>query len=215
MRTNESHSDGRGGSGSSAHQRKAAPRGALPLIALTAAFAIGLSACGGGSPQTPGVASLGTTTSTTVGKVHPSGIKFAECMRAHGITNFPDPGPTGNMVFNVSGGINPSSARFRSALTSCKKYNPVRSGTVKPGGPSKAVLLEYAKCMRAHGVANFPDPVLFSGSTWGFDLVGQVNQTSPGFQAANQACKSHAYGGIHPCGGTGGSRRSSSQERRC
>lgn len=196
--------------------RKLVSQGAIPPIALMATLAIGLSACGGGSPQTSGIANLGATTSTSAASSHPSLIKFSECMRAHGIANFPDPKPTGSIAFNAQSGVNPQSSQFQAAQRACKKYNPRASTTLKPAGPSKAVLIKYAKCMRAHGVANFPDPVPFPGGTWGFELVGQVNQTSPSFQAANQACMSHAYGGIHPCGNAGGgSRRSSSQERRC
>ncbi len=142
--------------------RKLAMRGAPSLIALTVASMIGLSACGSGSRQTSGVASLGTTTSTTTSEA--------------------------------------------SAPT---------NSTGAPTGAAHQSALGFAECMRAHGIADFPDPVLFPGGGWGFELVGQVNQTSPSFQAANQACKSHAYGGIHPCGKSGGSLRSSSGERRC
>lgn len=215
---------------SSGHRRfRGAPRhrGAALLLIAFGAMALGLSACGGGGPSASGVASLGTSTSPGTGggsttTTHPGGhpapthtnlVKFSECMRSHGITNFPDP-HGGTITFNVADGIDPNSPTFKAAQQACRKYAPVRSPTSPQGGPSKAVLLKYAKCMRAHGVKNFPDPVQFpGGATWGFDLVGQVTQTSPAFQAANHACMSRAYGGIHPCGG--GSRRAGGKERRC
>ncbi len=139
---------------------------------------IGLSACGSGSPQTSGVASLGTTTSTTTsdasaptnstgaptGAAHQSALGFAECIRAHGIADFPDPRSTGSITFDINSGVNPQSAQFQAAQGACKKFLPARSATsAAPTGPSKAVLIKYAKCMRAHGIADFPDPVLFPG----------------------------------------------------
>jgi hypothetical protein len=47
-------------------------------------------------------------------------LKVAQCLRAHGFPNFPDPGSSGQ--FNVAGtGINESSPRFQSAETACEK----------------------------------------------------------------------------------------------
>jgi hypothetical protein len=199
-------------------------------LAVLAAAAVSLSACGGGGPSASGVASLGTTTSSSpavgvpstappkggssVAVRHPNGVAFARCMRSHGLANFPDPTSSGGgFVFKVSGGIDPNSTQFKAAQHACRKYMPAGS-TSAGGGPSKAVLLAYAKCMRAHGVTNFPDPVKFPGgsTSWGFDLVGQVTQTSPAIQEANQACRSSAYPGIRPCGGSGSA---GSKERRC
>ncbi len=74
---------------------RAAPVG-LALVALAALFA----ACGGASG--PGVASLGSSTTTTTSP--PAGasggnkevnyldaVKYAQCMRTHGVPNMPDP----------------------------------------------------------------------------------------------------------------------------
>jgi hypothetical protein len=52
--------------------------------------------------------------------------------------------------------------------------------------------LTYAHCMRAHGVLNFPDPSSSGGST-----PGDLNPSSPQFQAASQACRS-----LQPAGRT-------------
>lgn len=47
-------------------------------------------------------------------------LKFAECMRAHGVTNFPDPGSAGGFRFNpVSSGLNPNDPVFRTASKAC------------------------------------------------------------------------------------------------
>ena len=65
-----------------------------------------------------------------------------------------------------------------------------------------AQTLAYARCMRAHGVPNFPDPQTSGGGVGqsagiGIDLGG-INVNSPQFRSANHACQSlmaHAKGG--------------------
>jgi hypothetical protein len=47
------------------------------------------------------------------------GLKFAECMRAHGVSNFPDPKLGGGPVTS-GGGINPNSPQFQSAQHACQ-----------------------------------------------------------------------------------------------
>lgn len=82
-------------------------------------------------------------------------------MRAHGVTNFPDPSSGGGI--NLDGtGINPASPSFQAAQTTCFKLLP-GGGPVHNPHPSaalKAQVLAIAQCMRAHGVTNFPDPTL-------------------------------------------------------
>jgi hypothetical protein len=47
--------------------------------------------------------------------------------------------------------------------------------------------LNYARCMRSHGVSNFPDPTPNGG---GFDVdIPGVNRSSPAFKSAQTACK--------------------------
>ena len=60
-------------------------------------------------------------------------------------------------------------------------------------------LLEWAHCMRTHGLPNFPDPKIISNSRqFGIQLSGiPVRPNSPQFQAAQMACAS--FGG--PFGG--------------
>jgi hypothetical protein len=51
-------------------------------------------------------------------------LKFAECMRAHGVTNFPDPVEHAqNVGFSVTG-IDQNSARFKAASKACTYLLP-------------------------------------------------------------------------------------------
>lgn len=57
------------------------------------------------------------------------------------------------------------------------------------GGSAMAEGVAYAKCMRAHGVPDFPDPQPApNGQGAGWQLGAAVNMTSPQFQAATRAC---------------------------
>ena len=61
------------------------------------------------------------------------GLKFAVCMRSHGVPNFPDPGHDG--AFDLPSGINPQAPQFQRAMQACMKVRP-SSLTINqgPGG---------------------------------------------------------------------------------
>jgi len=118
----------------------------LVIAAVAISCALATTACG--SSNSPG---SGTGSSDTLA------IQFADCMRSHGVPNFPDPGHgSGNSPQD-----NPQSPAFKSASTTCDKLQP--GGNTPPPKPSKSrqlAMLRFAECMRKHGVPNFPDPTL-------------------------------------------------------
>jgi hypothetical protein len=81
----------------------------------------------------------GTLSSAQQAKVQESALKFSQCMRAHGVPNFPDPNFSGGgvkMTLRAGGanGIDPSSPQFRAAQKTCQS---LRVGPrVALGGPS-------------------------------------------------------------------------------
>ena len=82
------------------------------------------------------------------------------------------------------------------------------SSVVPPLDPVlRAKTLAYSKCMRAHGIADFPDPngdgVLQIQGTPGSDLAPD----NPQFHTADKACKH-----LLPGGGKGGSTTQGSSE---
>jgi hypothetical protein len=55
------------------------------------------------------------------------GLEFSQCMRSHGVPNFPDPitGPTGGQAINMSGtGIDQNSPTYQAANSACQKIVP-------------------------------------------------------------------------------------------
>ena len=66
---------------------------------------------------------------------------------------------------------------------------------------SVAQLESYAKCMRSHGISDFPDPSADSGGQGGsFKLSGHgdLDPGNPAFKAAQQSCRSLLPGGSQP-----------------
>jgi hypothetical protein len=142
MKDATNHADGRG------HRRVPRLRRAGPLAAaLVVGLALFAAACSSGSPG-PG-ASHGRQHSTPSAGLS-SGtrslswvtVAFAECMRSHGVPNFPNPNPNGNgSVFGPGSGIDPTSPQFQHGLEACKSLAPpawVSSGPVT-SGPSSGV----------------------------------------------------------------------------
>jgi hypothetical protein len=127
-----------------------------------------ITACGSNAPA--GSAGTATRTSTTSGgsaSATSSGahtraptkrdkaVKFAECVRAHGVPHFPDPDATGNFNF----GVDVSAATFTAAVNACKALQPPGSLSSHRSVKQQSAALRFAQCVRAHGVPDFPDPV--------------------------------------------------------
>jgi hypothetical protein len=54
--------------------------------------------------------------------------KFAECMREHGITNFPDPTDEGMMIDGDKLAVDPQSQQFKDAEKACEQFQPKPPG---------------------------------------------------------------------------------------
>jgi hypothetical protein len=152
----------------------------IPLVTVT------LAGCG--------ASSVGST--ATTGN---SPADLSNCMRANGISNFPDPraGPSGAVGLPISTtpgsgtltveGVTFSGPAFEKAETACKAYLPGAGGPPPPVSASdKAKALAFAKCMRAHGVPNFPDPKFSGGAA--DKQAPPVNLNAPAVRRAAASC---------------------------
>ena len=145
----------------------------LTTVALLS-FALALAGCGSAPSPTVAHLSPGTSTSSassdggasssgSTGTVQQAAIAYAKCMRSNGVPNFPGPKPEGGFLFNATARIDPSSPAFKAAQAKCHKLLP-KGGPPGPGAsthPSPETLarmLNIARCMRRHGVDDFPDP---------------------------------------------------------
>src|SRR5262245_55573025 len=119
----------------------------------------GTDSSSGTSTATP-AGSTGTR-STTTASPHTRAVKFAECMRANGVSAFPDPDATGELTIDaVANGssVDTTSALFDQALSACKDQEPPGFTGHRRSAREQAAALEFAQCIRDNGVRDFPDP---------------------------------------------------------
>ncbi|HTU96856.1 MAG TPA: hypothetical protein VMF14_13510 [Solirubrobacteraceae bacterium] len=175
------------------HRRSAvAIRPAAALAAVGCAAALG--ACG--SSGAGGPAAVGGTTAT--GDASPLGL--SQCMRAHGVTDFPDPsnGP-GGQGLSISAtpgsptltvqGVTFSGPAFERAEKACSRYLTAKGPPPQPSARQRARLLAFAKCVRAHGVPSFADPG--GGAVVGGVVASKhapASVDAPAFRRALAAC---------------------------
>jgi hypothetical protein len=81
--------------------------------------------------------------------------KFAECMRANGVKDFPDPNAEGQFRY---GGISVPKAVWEKAVGSCKDLQPGLFDGPGRTPEQQDAALKFAQCMRDNGVPDFPDP---------------------------------------------------------
>jgi hypothetical protein len=139
-----------------------------PLAALAPiAMLVLISACGSTAPagtasasssgsarNTAGASSSRTGVNTKATK-REKAVKFAECVRAHGVPHFPDPDASGNFNF----GVDVSAAVFTAAVNACKALQPPGTLSAKRSPTQQSAALRFAQCVRTNGVPDFPDPV--------------------------------------------------------
>jgi len=160
------------------------------LVAIAAS--LGLAACGSSGSGAPGSAVKASDF-----------LAYAQCMRAHGVPNFPDPSSNGGGGLQIQqsqragsgpslkvNGVSVDAPAFQSAMRSCQSKLPNGGRPPPLSAARRAAMLRFSQCMRDHGVTNFPDPTFSSkgGVRIDFGASSGLNPSSPTFQAAQKAC---------------------------
>jgi hypothetical protein len=168
------------------------------LVTAAVTCVIAVTACASSSRPD---SAAGTDTSTLSSSL----LKYAVCMRSHGVSGFPDPstnqGPNSFGIdgynFNLPANVSLQSPAYESASKACGHLIAGNGG-----GPSqnpafmakaKSAALAHAVCMRQHGVPNFPDPT-FSSEGGGIAVSSGgpgLDPRSPAFQQAQKICQPH------------------------
>jgi hypothetical protein len=60
-------------------------------------------------------------------------LKFAQCMRSHGVPKFPDPKAGGALTLGTKAGVDPNTPAFQAAQKTCQKLVP--GGPIVAGSP--------------------------------------------------------------------------------
>jgi hypothetical protein len=156
------------------------PRVRLVAAASAAAAAVVLlAACGSSSSDKPAPAAG-----------RQQALEFAKCMRKNGVPDFPDPDASGE--FRGQGHEQQDNPRFRDAQQACRDLAPGGTHEQNLGSPAFVEQeREFAQCIRANGVPDFPDP----DASGEFRGQSHEQQDNPKFQAAQQVCQSKLPGG--------------------
>jgi hypothetical protein len=156
----------------------------VDVLAVVAGLALLAAACGGGGGST---VTAGTT-------AYQKALAYAHCMRSHGAPNWPDPNSKGMFIESPA-----NRADFQapaSADKTCRHLLP--NGGVMTAAQQQQALrgaLKFAACMRAHGLPDFPDPVVPKGGGVVFRPPKGMSPDSPQFRSAQQACRRFLPGG--------------------
>lgn len=153
------------------------------LTASAASLALTVAGCGGSGGSKAGSSSSNTTLEQAV--------KYAQCMRENGVTDFPDPDKNGRFMI-AAGGPNQNSPQVKKAKQACKSQEPpgLKDDPAQVAQAQKE-WLKFAQCMRQNGIRDFPDP------KDGKLLVprDRINVNSPQFKNALKACRDVNGGG--------------------
>jgi hypothetical protein len=175
---------------------------AAAAIITTAALALPATAFGGSPSSTVAGGSVYARASMLLRSTSvQQALAYSRCMRAHGVLKFPDPNSSGAIPKVGLQQLGVSSTVFQAAQRTCQHLLP------NTGQSSQAqnqqiltALWNFARCVRAHGVPNWPDPLAESDpgqpGTPGFprNMPG-VNQNAPQVKNALQKCQ-HFLAGI-------------------
>lgn len=181
---------------------------AWPPIARTAAViaAIGalalLAAACSGSPSAGAGASPGASGPAT----SPSAIAYSACIRSHGVPNYPDPDSRGQLPKTDAQILGVSTSQYQAAQQACQHLYPTggslqqQEAQCMQNSDCSAALVQQmltadrklARCMRSHGVPDFPDPA--NGGSGGpfFPIssagISEAASRTPKFEAALNEC---------------------------
>ncbi len=174
--------------------RQTANRLLLPAVAVAAATA--LAACGGSNPPS-GSAGSHASGAGPVAQAY----RHSACMRSHGVPNFPDPQVhDGGRTISIE--VNPSitgAPAFKTAQQACARYLPEGGANVQSASDQRAhtdAMLAFARRLRTHGFANFPDPTAQGDLNLPMITAAGINLHQPALLRAGFACVGVTHGDI-------------------
>jgi hypothetical protein len=176
----------------------------LGSIVGSAALALLATGCGGGGSASPQVAIVATSTTTITTAAGQSGlVAYAHCMRTHGVTGFPDPDSTGGIPkLQVVDARQRNPSRFDAADNACRSLLPNESLAPQETPQQQRVRLadglSFARCMRSHGLTNFPDPTAQGQLTVEMVEAQGIDVHSPSVLRVVQTCLPASHGALTP-----------------
>ncbi len=151
----------------------------LVMVVLLAGLA-GCSASGGSA----------AATTTTSGQQNAVAVlrEFVRCARANGMPNLPDLKLGSNGEVSVPEGTpEPPKSVERACKSIWERLPASATGDTERPAANMQALLRFARCMREHGMADFPDPQ--ADGRFPLPQSMQRQGKTPSFLRAMQACR--------------------------
>jgi hypothetical protein len=132
-------------------------RAAAVITVMAAAL---LAAACGGSPSSTGSGGSPNAGGSATSQL----VAYTQCMRSHGVPDYPGPTSGGQMPKITSGQqVGVSDSRLTAAQGACQDLWPYQAPTQAQQRQQLTDDLKFAQCMRSHGLPNFPDPTNSDG----------------------------------------------------
>lgn len=160
------------------------------LAAVTLLLAVGTAGCAGHDDPTVATAGSGTPKASAGAAANgqDSRLKYSQCMRDHGMTWFPDPGPDGGLGVRVPAGTDEN--KLEKAQEACKAYAPGSNRNGKLSDEDLNKLRQMSQCVRDHGFSKYPDPDSNGGINVNNETLGVAPDDSA-FLKALQECRKY------------------------
>lgn len=177
-----------------ARRRAQGGRRRVSAIASVALIAAG---CGSASPTS-------STTPQSPQSDVAAAFKYSSCMRGHGVTNFPDPQVTSSASHQSIRLVVPRSLapapQFQAASKACRGILPMPSAAQEAQRQHAEELgkLAFARCLRSHGIRDFPDPTSQGQLTLQMLTAAGIDVHAPAVATAAKACVGASNGTITP-----------------
>jgi hypothetical protein len=175
-------------------------------IIVTAVLALLATACSGSlTPTGPGNSANAAGSATS-----PSAVGYSHCIRSHGVPNYPDPGSDGQLPKGDAQQFGVSTSKYQAAQQACQRllptggslaqqqYQCMENSDCPPALVQQmmAADVKLARCMRSHGVPNFPDPTNSGSSGPIFNItnagISDAESHAPRFEIKLNECASLA-----------------------
>jgi hypothetical protein len=138
------------------------------ILAAALILAAAAAACSGGHPSAGGSSAPGRSAGS------PAAVEYSACMRSHGVPNYPDPDSAGRLPKTSAQQLGVGDSAYLAAQRACQHLLPtggsfqqdfqqcVTAGDCPRALVQRALTVQrtFARCMRTHGVPNWPDPTV-------------------------------------------------------
>lgn len=132
-------------------------RAAAVITVMAAAL---LAAACGGSPSSTGSGGSPNAGGSATSQL----VAYTQCMRSHGVPDYPGPTSGGQMPKITSGQqVGVRDSRLTAAQGACQDLWPYQAPTQAQQRQQLTDDVKFAQCMRSHGLPNFPDPTNSDG----------------------------------------------------